>query len=417
MADAIKLNYELNRNCFSMSNSSQLAYLLIDIKPDAKQSLKTAPLNLCLVMDRSASMKGSKIENVKQAISNIIERLDGNDYLSLVSFNEDAEVLVASQLVTDKEMLQQLVNELTPKNGTAISTGMKKGLDELQKNWAENRINRMIMLTDGQTYGDEDQCFELASIAAEKGILITALGVGDEWYEEVLDSIAEKSYGKSDYIATPHDIIPIFEQELTNLENVFAQSARLTLRLSEEVRLRKIYRVIPSISELEIMLLSARDISINLGEINNETGQSLLAELLITPKQEGILKIAQAELVYDIPGESRFQQKVRQDMEVEFSDEDQQHQKINPRVMNMVERASAYNLQTRAFEQAAAGDISGATRKLRAAATRLLNLNETALAETALTEALNLADKGSMSSTGTKKLRYETRKLTRRLVA
>lgn len=417
MAGAINLKYELNKNCFLFNTPSQLAYLLIDINSGSIQNLATAPLNLCLVMDRSASMKGSKIENVKQAISSIIDRLDEKDYLSLVSFNEDSEVLVASQPVMNQEALKDLVDQLTPQFGTAISTGMRKGLAELEKNLADNRINRMILLTDGQTYGDEDECYALAAIAADKGILITALGVGDEWYEEVLDTIAEMSYGKSDYIATPDDIIPIFDQEMTNLENVFAQSARITLRLSEDVKLRKIYRVIPSISELEVTLVSGRDISINLGEIDSKVGQSLLAEIFVTPKQQGIHKIGQAELVYDIPGENLFQQKIRKDITIEFSGDELLCKKINPRVMNMVERASAYNLQTKAFEQAASGDISGATRKLRAAATRLLNLNEKELAETALTEALNLTQKGSMSSTGTKKLRYETRKLTRRLVA
>jgi Ca-activated chloride channel family protein len=417
MAGAINLKYELNKNCFLFNNPSQLAYLLLDINSGSIQNLATAPLNLCLVMDRSASMKGSKIENVKQAISSIIDRLDEEDYLSLVSFNEDSEVLVDSQLVMDREALKDLVNQLTPQYGTAISTGMRKGMAELEKNLADNRINRMILLTDGQTYGDEDECYALAAIAADKGILITALGVGDEWYEEVLDTIAEMSYGKSDYIATPDDIIPIFDQEMTNLENVFAQSARITLRLSEDVKLRKIYRVIPSISELEVTLVSGSDISINIGEIDSKVGQSLLAEIFVAPKQKGTHKIGQAELVYDIPGENLFQQKVRKDITIEFSDDEILCKRINPRVMNMVERASAYNLQTKAFEQAASGDISGATRKLRAAATRLLNLNEKELAETALTEALNLTQKGSMSSTGTKKLRYETRKLTRRLVA
>lgn len=416
MANDINLNYELNKNCFLVNNSSQLAYLLIDIKPGTKQNLNAAPLNLCLVMDRSASMKGSKIENVKTAISNIIDRLDGNDYLSLVIFNEESEVLVTSQPVTNKDELKHLVHQLTPQNGTAISTGMKKGLEELQKNLAENRINRMILLTDGQTYGDEDECYELASRAAEKGILITALGVGDEWYEEVLDTIAEKSYGKSDYIATPDDIIPIFGQEMTNLENIFAQSTQIILRLSEDVKLRKIYRVIPNISELEVMPISDRDISINLGELDNDQGQSLLAEIFITPEQKGKFRIAQAELVYDIPGENLFQQKFRKDITIEFSDDESMCKRINPRVMNMAERASAYELQTKALKQAASGDILGATKKLRAAATRLLNLDEKELAETALTEALNLAQQGSMSSTGTKKLRYETRKLTRRLV-
>jgi Ca-activated chloride channel family protein len=416
MANEVTLSYELNKNYFWVSDESQLAYLLIDIKPNAGHASATAPLNLCLVMDRSASMKGAKIENVKKAIHNIIDRMGSEDYLSLVSFNEESEVLVPVQPVIAKDTLKDIVNELTPRNGTAISTGMKVGMDELKKNLADNRINRMILLTDGQTYGDEDDCYTLACEAADKGILITALGVGDQWYEEVLDTIAEKSYGKSDYIAAPDDIITIFQEEMTSLEKVFAQSAMITLRLSEDVQLRKIYRVIPNISELEIMNISERDVSINLGEINSDQGQSLLAEIIMTPRQSGMFRISQAELVYDVPGENLFQQKVRKDIVAEFSNDETMCKKINPRVMNMAERASAYDLQTRAIEQAASGDISGATRKLRAAATRLLNLNEKDLAETALNEALNLAQKGSMSSTGTKKLRYETRKLTRRLV-
>ena len=190
MANEISLNYELNKNYFYVSNESQLAYLLLDIKPEIRQASKTAPLNLCLVMDRSASMKGSKIENVKMAIGNIIDRMDGDDYISLVTFNEESEVLVPSQPVTDRDVLKNLVDQLDPKNGTAISIGMRAGLDELYKNIADDRINRIILLTDGQTYGDEEGCFEMASEAAEKGILITALGVGDEWYEELLDTIA-----------------------------------------------------------------------------------------------------------------------------------------------------------------------------------------------------------------------------------
>ena len=417
MANKINLTYELNKNNFLFSDESQLAYLLIDIKPGSGQGSKTAPLNLCLVMDRSASMKGSKIENVKRAICNIIDRMDENDYLSLVTFNEESEVLVPSQPVKDKADLKNLVGQLTPRNGTAISTGMKKGLEELFKNLADNRKSRMILLTDGQTYGDEDECIDLASEAAKNGILITALGVGDEWYEELLDTIAEKSYGRSDYIATPDDIIPIFGQEMTNLENIFAQSAMITLRLSEDVVLRKIYRVLPSISELEIIQISERDVSINLGELDNESGQSLLAEIILTPRQAGTFRMAQAEFVYDIPGENLFQQKTKKDIVAEFSTDESLCKKINPRVMNMAERASAYDLQTRAMAQAASGDISGATKKLQTAATRLLNMNENDLAETALAEAMNLSQKGSMSSSGTKKLRYETRRLTRRLVS
>jgi Ca-activated chloride channel family protein len=82
--------------------------------------------------------------------------------------------------------------------------------------------------------------------------------------------------------------------------------------------------------------------------------------------------------------------------------------------MNLVEKVTAHKLQTRALTEADAGNIAAATRKLRAAATRLLDLGEEELARSALSEAQNLEQQGQMSAAGTRKLRYETRKLTRK---
>jgi Ca-activated chloride channel family protein len=87
----------------------------------------------------------------------------------------------------------------------------------------------------------------------------------------------------------------------------------------------------------------------------------------------------------------------------------------DPEVMNIVEKVTAFKLQTRALEEAKMGNVAGASQKLRAAATRLLEMGEEELAESALEEAENLEKSGQMSAHGTKKLRYETRKLTQRL--
>jgi Ca-activated chloride channel family protein len=87
----------------------------------------------------------------------------------------------------------------------------------------------------------------------------------------------------------------------------------------------------------------------------------------------------------------------------------------NPYVMNIVEKVTAHKLQTRALDEAAVGNIVGATQKLRAAATRLLDLGEQDLAQTAMDEAERLEQGENLSSRGTKKLRYETRKLTQKL--
>ncbi|MFZ5517406.1 MAG: vWA domain-containing protein [Candidatus Zhuqueibacterota bacterium] len=415
MVHPISLEYKLNKDIFPMSDRAQIGYLIIHAKPNSRTAEERAPLNLCLVMDRSASMKGAKITNVKTAICNIIDRLADTDFLSLVSFNEQAEVLVPSQEVSDKDRLKTLVNQLTAKDGTAISTGISTGLAELEQHFSDNKINRMILLTDGQTYGDEQACFELAVEAAQKDVLITALGVGDEWNEELVDGIAEMSHGHSDYIATPADIIPLFASELKTIQNVYAQNAEIVIRFPDHFSLRKISRVIPTIAELDFKTIDANTLSAALGELESGVGLSLLAEITMQPAQPGRFRLCQVDLVFDIPSENKFQQRIRQDVVAEFSADPGKSSGVAPEVMNMVERVSAYNLQTRALEAAQLGDIAGATRKLRAAATRLLDLNEVELADTALTEARALEQQGAMSAAGTKKLRYETRKLTQRL--
>jgi Ca-activated chloride channel homolog len=83
----------------------------------------------------------------------------------------------------------------------------------------------------------------------------------------------------------------------------------------------------------------------------------------------------------------------------------------NPRVMNLVEKATAFKLQTRALQEAEIGSTVAATRTLRSAATRLLNLGETDLANAAENEAQQLEQRGKMSAAGTKKLTFATRKL------
>ena len=99
------------------------------------------------------------------------------------------------------------------------------------------------------------------------------------------------------------------------------------------------------------------------------------------------------------------------DVILDFTADPAQAMQINPYVMNIVEKVTAHKLQTRALDEAAVGNIAGATQKLRAAATRLLELGEEKLAQTAMEEAERLEQGKGLSAAGTKKLRYETRKL------
>jgi Ca-activated chloride channel family protein len=154
---------------------------------------------------------------------------------------------------------------------------------------------------------------------------------------------------------------------------------------------------------------------VTLGELEKGQPRSLLVELLITPRPAGSYRIAQAEVSYDVPGLKLINEKVKADILLDFTADAVKAKQYAPEVMNIVEKVTAFKLQTRALEEAKLGNVAGASQKLRAAATRLLEMGEEELAQSAMEEADNLEKSGQMSARGTKKLRYETRKLTQRL--
>ncbi|MBM3261917.1 MAG: VWA domain-containing protein, partial [candidate division Zixibacteria bacterium] len=388
--------------------------VLMEVKAAPTQKFNRTPVNLCLVLDRSGSMLGEKIENVKQAVAHVLDGLQSDDYISIVIFNERSLVALPAQHIQDLDQLKARVNALKAEGGTSMSKGIQDGLAELRKHVGPTRISRMILLTDGQTWEDEADCQHLASEARLNNIAITALGVGDDWNETLLDAIARNSTGRADYIDKPDKIIALFQSEVRQLQAVVVQGVRVSLRLSKGVEPRQIYRVIPDIIDLNHTALTDRDINVDIGVIDRQTGQTLLVDLVLPAHPAGRDRIAQAEIVYTLPGSTPTVETVRSEVIIEMSGDPALNQAKAGAVMNIVERVTAYQLQMEAKEAIKTGNIGAATVKLREAATRLLDMGEVELAEAAKAEARNIEKEGQMSASGTQKLQYGTRKLTQR---
>ncbi|MFN2169344.1 MAG: vWA domain-containing protein, partial [Anaerolineae bacterium] len=342
-------------------------------------------------------------------------RLGPGDQISIIAFSYRKYLIADIQPVTEKEALKKKIDRIRDGGGTAISGGMAQGLTELEKSLSPDRISRMLLLTDGQTFGDEKQCKKLGKQAGDKGIVVYALGLGDDWNEDLLDDIAEASGGTADFIDSPDKIVSFFNQAVQSMQDTVAQNAQMTLRLANGVTPRQVWQVLPMISNLGYRPLSDRDVQVALGELEKGQPRSLLVELLVSPRPAGRYRVAQAEVSYDVPALGQVGEKVKSDILIEFTGDASLAKQYDPEVMNIVEKVTAFKLQTRALEEAKMGNIAGASQKLRAAATRLLDMGEEDLAQSALEEADNLDKSGQMSAHGTKKLRYETRKLTQRL--
>ena len=253
----------------------------------------------------------------------------------------------------------------------------------------------------------------LAEQLGQEGVRITALGLGSEWNEKLLDDLAEATGGTSDYIADPVQITGFFQRAVRAAQGTVAQDARLLLRLARDVTPRAVHRVTPVIANLGYQPIGQSEIAVRLGTLESGEPASVLIDLMIAPRAAGSFRMAQAELHYTPLG-GASEQIIKQDVLLEFT-ADAGAAQYEPRVMNLVEKVTAFKLQTRALSEAEAGNTAGATQKLRAAATRLLELGELELARKAEEQAAQLEQGQSMSPENQKELRYATRRLTQKL--
>lgn len=410
MTDLVTLTCTWGRAPLPSSAGPQAAYLLIEATPAAAS--EAVPLNFCMVLDRSGSMQGPKLAALKDATKRVIDTLTPQDVVAIVLFDDTVQVLAAAAPAADKGALKALIDSIEEAGGTAMSGGIRAGQAELLRHAAPDRVGAMLLLTDGQTWGDEEQCRSLAKELGQAGVRITALGLGAEWNEKLLDDLAEATGGASDYIADPAQIGASFQRAVRAAQGTVAQDARLLLRLARDVTPRAVYRALPVIANLGYQPIGQNEVAVRLGNLEAGAVSSMVAELMLPARAPGAFRIAQAELHYTPMGGS--EQIVKQDVLIEFS-ADAGAPQYDPRVMNLVEKVTAFKLQTRALSEAEVGNVAGATQKLRAAATRLLDLGELELAQKAQQQADQLEQGQAISAENQKELRYATRRLTQKL--
>jgi len=140
----------------------QMFYLILDLQaPVEARQTPSPPLNVCIVLDRSTSMKGEKMDVVKATAIQILRNLRQQDILSVVTFSDRAEVIIPASYHQDRSRLEARVQMIQPSGGTEIFQGLDAGSREVMRSLDSKRVNHIILLTDGQTYGDEQQCLEL----------------------------------------------------------------------------------------------------------------------------------------------------------------------------------------------------------------------------------------------------------------
>lgn len=403
---ALMVNTLYSRSQITPGEPEQVLYILLDLMPAQTEGLSKPPLNICLVLDTSTSMAGNRLDQVVKAATHFLHQLEPQDILSVVAFSDRAELVIPAQKDQDVQRLISRISTLQTGGATEIYQGLKAGLQEVQCNLRPNSVNHIVLITDGRTYGDEEACLKLAGEAAEAGIPISAIGIGEEWNEDFMDRLVAKAGGSSLYADRGTEIHKLLERKLSGLNQSFANNVKLQFQPGAQTQLGYAFRLAPELGPLLV------ESPIFLGSIPLENSLSILLEFDIDGRRlrGGEVTLAEGELRLDIPSRPIPSSKARFRLSRPVA-ESTRTEAPPQALINAIGKLSLYRMQERAREDIAAGDARGAAKRMRMLATHLLSAGEKGLARTVLLAAEDLKEGDPLGEKAGKQIKYGTRAL------
>ncbi len=215
-------------------------FLKVDLSGIRPEGADRAPLNLALVIDKSGSMSGQKIVDAKNAAIYVIQQLDKNDIVSVVTYSSGVQVLIPATKVSDKRELINRIRNITSNGNTALFAGVSKAAAEVRKFLDKQRINRVILLSDGLANEGPSSPAELGQLGrslVKEGISVTTLGIGYGYNEDLMTKLAYNSDGNHVFVAESAELADIFSQELGELFTITAKEIKITIRVSEDLEI------------------------------------------------------------------------------------------------------------------------------------------------------------------------------------
>jgi Ca-activated chloride channel family protein len=396
-----------SRQSLLKQDEAQLIYILLEFAPPADLgSIPTPPLNLCLVLDRSTSMQGLNMDIVKSTAIQILRRMRPHDTFSVVAFSDRAEVIIPAVRNTDLTKMEARIQMLQNSGGTELFQGLESGFNQVSPSADKAHISHIIVLTDGRTYGDENQCRELAAQAAKKGIGISGLGIGNDWNDALLDEIASKTGGNSMYVSRPEDIQQLLLEKFNHLWQTYAEESRLEFQCGKGVELRYAFRIQPETGLLPV------ESPFLFGPILRNDSTKILMEFLIQPEvcQENVVMLMDGKLDLQISTlpikPPMVNLRLARPVSTSIDLEPPPHE-----ILDALSLLTLYRMQEQARLEVAEGDYDKASVYLKRLATHLIAQGKQQLAQTALVEAAHITTHKSYSKEGDKKIKYGTRAL------
>jgi Ca-activated chloride channel family protein len=209
----MKVSYTLSQSLIPTQTPVVLD-ALVNFKPETTTELSPRrPLNLSVVLDRSGSMAGYSLSNAIQATQKLVDFLSPNDLLSVIIYDDVAEIIVPHQAVTNKKEIKAKIKQIKARGCTNLSGGWLLGCTQIESHLSTEKLNRVLLLTDGLANVGERRPNILMKTAQEKanlGIITTTLGFGNNFNEDLLIGMADSAGGNFYFIQSPDDAADVF---------------------------------------------------------------------------------------------------------------------------------------------------------------------------------------------------------------
>jgi Ca-activated chloride channel homolog len=386
----------------------QLVYALLEIECLKQlEELGEPQAHVCLVVDQSTSMKGKRIDMVKANISRLLKDLNGRDMISIVGFSDDAQILLPPTPITNVSLIDSKISLITPSGGTEIRKGLQVGIDLLWKGKEKDTASYLVLLTDGHTYGDEEACYTLAKKAAKRGIIISALGIGNDWNDLFLEKLTSLTGGTSSLVNTKEDLVDYLKRIFDSLDIVYARNMSINFENDTRFELKSLIQLDPAIIEFTNF-----DQQIVLGDLLYKKKSVFLLEFLIHPLliKDKNVELLEGPIRMELPDDNGKRARIFPDFSLAVTDHIEK-EKPPIEILRALSRLNFYIMQERSRADVKVGNFVNATRRLNYLATRLISAGELQLASKVLSESESLQKDHHFTLTGEKELKYGTKRL------
>jgi len=266
----------------------------------SQPALARIALNIALVIDTSGSMgQEGKLETVKSAAHNILDKLQPGDRFALITYNNSATVHIPLEPVESLRHAHRLIDALRPGGNTHLSAGLRHGYRQLHRHLDTSVINRIFLLSDGLANMGETNPRRLGDwveMEQHNGISLSTFGVGLDFNETLMAELSERGRGMYYFIDEPARSKEILAQAFRATREIVAKDVELEVQLHPAAVVREVYA--------NSYQIHGNTLTIQAGDLSVGERRRIHIRIATPVLDKGDQNIGQVRMEYQQPGQA-----------------------------------------------------------------------------------------------------------------